>query len=237
MRAKIINLLFLLWKILKPFWLTYRHLTENHLIEVSAYIAYAVLLAFFPFCIFLVAFASLFGETAAATQFIQYTYSLLPADVVQTLSPIVEETVVQSHGGVMTVAILGMLWVASSGVESIRTGLNTIYGIHIKERFPFWKRRLMSLFFVIVSVISILLVSFAVVVAPLIIQFMSNYFHVPLNLVIGLNFTRFLFALTSLIFFALLVFLQFYGLLLRVFSLIFYRTLPAIALHTEALVE
>jgi membrane protein len=72
----------------------------------------------------------------------------------------------QSQSGVLTFGVLFATYFASSGVESLRIGLNRAYGT--PESRSWWLLRLESIFYVLVGAIAILAFSFGVVLAPLI---------------------------------------------------------------------
>ncbi len=73
-----------------------------------------------------------------------------------------------TRGDVLTLGVLFALYFASSGVESLRIGLNRAYDI--KEQRSWWLLRLESIVYVLVGAVAILAFSFLVVLAPLISQ-------------------------------------------------------------------
>jgi membrane protein len=74
---------------------------------------------------------------------------------------------------VLTLGVLFALYFASSGVESLRIGLNRAY--NIKEMRSWWVLRLESIVYVLVGAVAILAFSFLVVFAPLIISKLIHY--------------------------------------------------------------
>ena len=73
----------------------------------------------------------------------------------------------------LTFGVLFALYFASSGVESLRIGLNRAYDI--KEPRPWWLLRLESIVYVLVGAVAILAFSFLVVLAPLILAKLVQY--------------------------------------------------------------
>jgi membrane protein len=65
------------------------------------------------------------------------------------------------------------VYFASSGVESLRIGLNRAYGLH--EERSFWLLRLESIGYVLVSAIALLVLAFLVVLGPLIFKAAAKY--------------------------------------------------------------
>ena len=70
-----------------------------------------------------------------------------------------------ARGDVLTFGVLFALYFASSGVESLRIGLNRAYDM--AERRPWWLLRLESILYVLIGAVAILAFSFLVVLAPL----------------------------------------------------------------------
>ncbi len=119
-------------------------------IDIAGYIAYTSLLALFPFIMLLVSIAGYVGTTEAVQATIQQFYTVLPAQIVSAISPIINEiTIEHPPTGVLTLLILVILWVSSSSIEAIREGLNHAYGIH--ERRSIFYRRSQAILFVLLG--------------------------------------------------------------------------------------
>lgn len=141
--------------------------------EVAGFVAYTMIFAMFPFLIFLTTLAGFLGSDDAANRVIQTLFDNLPTDVAATLAPAVHDVLTQHHGGLMTCGIVATLWSASSGIEALRLCLNRAY-VCPEER-PFWKLRLQSLAFVVVSALAFLLVSVLMVALPSLIDLAVRY--------------------------------------------------------------
>jgi len=87
------------------------------------------------------------------------------------------QTAVQNAGQSSTVVIGAILAVyfASNGVESLRIGLNRAYDV--METRSWWLLRAESIFYVLVSAISLLVVAVLVVLAPLLLETAARYAH------------------------------------------------------------
>jgi membrane protein len=90
----------------------------------------------------------------------------MPEQVVETLAPIIREIMSNNDGAVLGFAALGTLWVASSGIEGLRFGLNNMY--KVSEPRPLWKRRAQGVWFVLLCSIGFLMLATALIVWPLI---------------------------------------------------------------------
>ena len=71
-----------------------------------------------------------------------------------------------ARGGVLTVGAIFAIYFASSGVESLRIGLNRAYGL--SDPRPWWLLRLESIGYVLVAAVGLLALSFLVVLGPLV---------------------------------------------------------------------
>ncbi len=118
-----------------------------------------------------------FGTPDAAAHFVSFALKYLPAEVVATLEPVVAEVLEVRRGGVLTLSLLGTLWVAGSGVEAFRAALNLAHGVSRPR--PFWVRRLHDIGLVVASALAIVVVMTAVVFGPLLWRALTWLFTVP----------------------------------------------------------
>jgi membrane protein len=137
-------------------------------IEHAGYMAFLSLLSFFPFLVFLMALASALGEDVLVSTFVQLLQPYLPDHVQAALAPRAHEILSGPPQSLMTLAIVGAIWTASSAVEGMRTILNRVYRITVPP--PYIWRRLLSVvqFFLITGVIIIALS--ILIVLPLVVQ-------------------------------------------------------------------
>jgi membrane protein len=143
--------------------------SEALLFELSGYIAYASLLAFFPFLIFLVALANALSTPETLEHLIQQIYQTTPQEIAQTIVPIIQEVTTFSHSTVLTISLLGMLWIASSGVEALRVGLNRAY--RCQETRHYLHCKIISFGYVVLFAVAVIIVLGTSVVLPLADQF------------------------------------------------------------------
>ncbi len=127
-------------------------------------IAFTALFAAFPFLIFLLSLAGLFGHTEAVRDSIELALELMPPEVASVLRPAIQEVLQEASAGVLTISILISLWFASSGLESLRHAMNHAY--EVPEPPHFLVGRLQSILLTILSAIVILLVTVALVGWP-----------------------------------------------------------------------
>ncbi len=127
-------------------------------------IAFTTLFAAFPFLIFLLTLAGLFGQTEAVRQSIELALELIPPEVASVLRPAVEEVLGEASAGVLTLSFLVSLWFASSGLESLRHAMNHAY--QVPEPPHFLIGRLESILLTILSAIVIVIATVALVGWP-----------------------------------------------------------------------
>ena len=131
---------------------------------MAGHLSFTALLALFPFLIFLTALASLLGTQDDLQRIVRLMFDSMPAEVAQTLEPVVAEVVVGRRSGFLGFSVLMMLWAASSGIEAIRLAFSRAYRV---TRFrPFWMRRLQTFFLVMLSLLLVPAMSVLLVFGP-----------------------------------------------------------------------
>jgi len=88
-----------------------------------------------------------------------------PPQVSAPIAGEIQSVLTTARGDILTLGFVFAVYFASSGIESLRIGLNRAYGL--KEARPWWLLRLESIGYVLVSAISLLAMAFLVVLGPL----------------------------------------------------------------------
>ena len=146
---------------------TGKHFLADDGWAIASHIALSTLMALFPFLIVVTALAGLFfGSKDMADESARILLEAWPPEVAAPLAKDITGVLTQSHGSVLTFGVLFATYFASSGVESLRIGLNRAYDM--PEWRPWWLLRLESIFYVLVGAAALLAFSFGVVLAPLI---------------------------------------------------------------------
>ncbi len=131
-------------------------------------------MALFPFLIVVTALAGFFfGSKQLADEAARILLEVWPQEVAGPIALDIAGVLTDTRTGVLTFGILFALYFASSGVESLRIGLNRAYDM--AEPRPWWLLRLESIGYVIVGAVAILAFSFLVVLAPLIWSKLVHY--------------------------------------------------------------
>jgi membrane protein len=145
----------------------FRHFLADDGWAIASHIALSSLMAIFPFLIVVTALAGFFfGSKELADEAAHILLEAWPKEVAGPIALDIAGVLTDSRGGVLTFGILFALYFASSGVESLRVGLNRAYDA--AESRPWWLLRLESIGYVLVGAVAILAFSFLVVLAPLI---------------------------------------------------------------------
>lgn len=124
----------------------------------GAQLAYYLVLAFFPFLIFLM---TLLGfSNLSSNDVLEWLRRLLPLDVFNLTQSTVVEVIDYQHTGILGVSIILTLWTASTGFRGVIKGVNRAY--NIEENRSFVTRSVIAMLGVVamaLTVISTLLMS------------------------------------------------------------------------------
>lgn len=145
----------------------FERLNENEGWAIASHIALSALMALFPFLIFITAIAaSLFGSRELADETARILLETWPDVIAEPIAKEIYNVMSGLGGDVLTFAVVIALFFASSGVESLRIGLNRAYGV--REARPWWLLRIESIAYVVLGATALLALSFLVVLYPLI---------------------------------------------------------------------
>ncbi|WP_262298871.1 YihY/virulence factor BrkB family protein [Microvirga sesbaniae] len=131
---------------------------------IASHIALSVLTSLFPFLILVTALASLFGTGTLADEVADIILEAWPKEVAGPIAGEVHNILSVRRSDVVTLGLVLALYFASSGVESLRVGLNRAYGV--RETRAWWLTRLESIAFVIAGAMMLLALAFLVVLGP-----------------------------------------------------------------------
>ncbi|GAA5096263.1 YihY/virulence factor BrkB family protein [Bartonella acomydis] len=161
------------------FWYSYRifvnaisHYWRDNGSAFASHVALSGLLAFFPFFIFGTSLASFLGAFTYTPQKIKALVYLLPDVIADPLSKEIINVLTVQRGDVLTISVIGAAYFASNGVEVLRAALNKAYRVTDRRGLLFC--RFQSLFFVILGAVGLVVISFLLVLAPLLIKIMQN---------------------------------------------------------------
>jgi membrane protein len=133
---------------------------------IASHIALSVLFSMFPFLILVTSLASFLGTGSLADEAADLILEAWPSEVGVPIANEVHRVLTEQRGGILTIGAAFALYFASSGVESLRVGLNRAYGV--RETRAWWLTRIESIAFVILGAIVMLGFAVLVVLGPLI---------------------------------------------------------------------
>jgi membrane protein len=133
---------------------------------IASHIALSTLLSMFPFLIVLTSLASFFGAGSLADAAGDIIIEAWPTEIGAPIANEVHRVLTEERQGILTLGAGLALYFASSGVESLRVGLNRAYGL--RETRPWWFTRLESIAFVMLGAVVMLGFAVLLVLGPLI---------------------------------------------------------------------
>jgi membrane protein len=110
----------------------------------AAALSYYLLLAIFPFTIFLIALLSFLNISTVFDWLLDQARRLLPQQALESVAGVIGE-LRQQQRGLLSLGVIGALWSASSGVRGLMDALNVAY--NVDERRPAWKRYPLSIIY------------------------------------------------------------------------------------------
>lgn len=164
----------LIKRIFKCFYMGLVNTIHHDGVEHSGYLAFLSLLAFFPFLVFFVAVAGFLGNLEIGDRFVHIMLQNLPHNLTAALKPRIIEIISGPPQGLLTIAIFGTVWTASSAVEGLRTTLNRAYRVSTPPAY-IWRRLLSVLQFIIVTIFA-LLAMLLLIVGPIAVDHIQIHF-------------------------------------------------------------
>ena len=141
---------------------------------IASHIALSALMAMFPFFIVLTSIAGFFlGSSDLADEVVKLMFATWPDEVARPIAREIQNVLTTTHPGALTLGAAFAIYFASSGVESLRIGLNRAYGV-VETRY--WiLLQLESIAYVLVAAIALLALGFLVVLGPLLFHTALRY--------------------------------------------------------------
>ena len=120
---------------------TVKEFMRDDALGLAAQLAYYLILAIFPFILFLVAVLDAFSSSSPqfVTELFDYLRRLLPPQVFDLIETYTRNTLrnPDTAPGLLSVGILGTIWAASGAFSALINALNRAYDV--QETRPFWK--------------------------------------------------------------------------------------------------
>lgn len=133
---------------------------------LASHLALSIILAIFPFLIFVTALAGFLGINVTAHDVQQVVFEGWPATISAPIAREVETVLTVGRRDLLTFGVLLTVWFASNGVEALRMALERAYGVQGKR--AWWKARLISILFAFMGGVGLLLITVLIVLGPII---------------------------------------------------------------------
>jgi membrane protein len=143
----------------------YRRFNEDDGWAIASHIALSTLMSLFPFLILVTAFAAFMGSKELADEVANILLAAWPTEVAAPLAAEMHRVLTTARGDLLTLGVLLALYFSSSGVESLRIGLNRAYDTD--EVRSWWRLQIESVGYVLISAVALLALAFLVVLGPL----------------------------------------------------------------------
>lgn len=140
---------------------------------VGSHIALSALMSLFPFLLVVTALAGFVGSRELADEVASILLEIWPTQVAEPIAAQMRNVLTTARGDVLTIGAALAVFFASSGIESLRIGLNRAYDV-IETR-SWWLLRLESIAYVLLSAVALLAMAFLVVLAPLMFTIAVRY--------------------------------------------------------------
>lgn len=142
----------------------YRRFTADDGWAIASHIALSTLMSLFPFLILVTAIAGFIGSKELADEVARILLAAWPEQVAAPIAMQMHSVLTTARGDLLTLGVVLALYFSSSGVESLRIGLNRAY--NITEARHWWRLQLESIFYVLVSAVVLLVLALMVVLGP-----------------------------------------------------------------------
>lgn len=191
--------------LLKKAWLVIidaiGHLNDDDGWAMASHVALSTLMALFPFIIFVAALAGFIDDSALAGSVADILFIIWPKEVAGPIAGEVHRVLTVASPGLLTLSAAIAIFLASNGVEAVRTALNRAYRSGESRSFIF--RRAQSLFFVVIGAIASLTLAFLAVLGPAAIAWLAEYAPALAPYAASIDLARF--AVTSTLLIVVLV--------------------------------
>jgi membrane protein len=133
----------------------------------ASHIALSTLMALFPFIILVTALAASFlGSKELADEVAKLLLETWPREVATPIASEIHSVLTTTRGDILTIGVALAVYFASSGIESLRIGLNRAYGA--AETRNWVLLRIESIMYVLIGAVALLALAFLIVLGPLI---------------------------------------------------------------------
>ena len=176
----------------------FEHFNRSDGWAIASHIALSVLLALFPFLIVVTSLAaSILGSKELADEVAYLLLEAWPEEVAGPIAKEIRSVLTETRGEVLTIGVALAVFFASSGIESLRIGLNRAY--EMQETRNWLLLRFESIAYVIIGAVALLAFAVLIVFGPLLHATARKYLPWVVPLEWNITLVRFALATTILI--------------------------------------
>ncbi|SFU13106.1 YihY/virulence factor BrkB family protein [Sedimentitalea nanhaiensis] len=139
---------------------------------MSSHVAMSMMMALFPFVLFVVALAATLSQDIDVNNLIELVFGSWPDEIAQPITNEVRKVLSSDHSSLLTVGGVLAIYFASNGVDAVRQAMTRAY--RDNDPRPYWRKRLLCLGFVIVGGALILIAAAIGVAVPLYMRFVAD---------------------------------------------------------------
>ena len=184
-----------------------KRIADDDLTTQAAAVAYAWLFAVFPFLIFLITLAAYLPESqrldAKQTITTAIRRIMVPAAAGEITSNLTQVLDVP-RGGLLSVGLLITLWVASGGMRTTMSSLDTAYDA--KRRRPFWVQWPLAVLLTVVVASMVAVVLVLLPIGSALEHWFADRYRIPAAVLTAINASRFLLAVVLVLMFLALLY-------------------------------
>lgn len=133
----------------RALWAAIGRMNRNNGFVMASHVAMSVMLAVFPFILFVVALAGAMTGEVEIDDLIQIIFGVWPDDIAAPIVAEIRAVVKTDSTSLMTLGGLVALYFASNGVDAVRIAISSAYRDYDPR--PFWKTRFVAVVFVLVG--------------------------------------------------------------------------------------
>ena len=171
---------------------TFQKFQRDDALGLAAQLAFYLILAIFPFILFLVAVLDAFGSSSPqfVDELFEYLQRVMPAQVFDLIEAYTERTLrdEDTAPGLLSVGILGTLWAASGAFSALINALNRAYDV--QETRPYWKAKGIAILMTLGLSVLVLGGALLLIAGPSIGETMAEVFTLDDEFVVVWNVVR-----------------------------------------------
>lgn len=150
---------------------TFSSFFSKDLETYAAAVAFQMLFAVIPFIIVFIAILGFFDLEGLYQNLYENAETVIPDDATEIIDRVVDD-IDQPAGGLMPLALLVALWLASSAMRSATHALNIAY--NVEETRPVWSQFLLSIAYTLSIVLLLILALLLMIVGPQAVEWVAG---------------------------------------------------------------